>query len=140
MRYILDTNIISELVKKKPNRQIAAWIDDLDADSVYLSAVSIGEVCKGIERMPLSSRKEQLTNWLHDYLLIRFSDNTFSVDTDVMLTWGKMIARMQASGVSMSVIDSIIAATALHYHCTLVTRNVNHFLSAGVAVLNPWDV
>jgi tRNA(fMet)-specific endonuclease VapC len=140
MRYILDTNIISELVKKKPNRRVAAWIDDLDADSVYLSVLSIGEVCKGIERLPPSSRKEQLTNWLHDYLLIRFSDNTFNVDTDVMLTWGKLIASMQASGATMSTIDSIIAATAIHYHCTLVTRNVNHFLSAAVAVLNPWDV
>ena len=139
MRYLLDTNVISELVKNDPNGRVVAWVDDLEPDSTYLSVLTIGEISKGIERLPLSSRRERFTNWLHDFLLIRFSDSILGVDVDLMLTWSKMITRMEAAGKPTNVIDSIIAATALHYHCTLATRNVKHFLSTGITVLNPWD-
>lgn len=138
MKYLLDTNAISELIAKQPNQQVVQWIDALDTNSVYLSVITIGEIRKGIEKLPASPRKDILSAWLTDALLVRFSGRVLPVDVDVMLTWGELTGRMDLMGRRLLAIDSLIAALAIRHNCSLVTRNEDDFKDTGVTVHNPW--
>ena len=138
MKVILDTCVISELVAKKPNQNVIEFVDALDADDVYLSVITIGEIIKGIEKLPDSPRKVELRRWLQEDLLARFQGRVLPLDTDTIVEWGMLTARVEAAGKPMPAIDSLIAATALINKMTLVTRNVSDFDAAGVEILNPW--
>jgi tRNA(fMet)-specific endonuclease VapC len=138
MKYLLDTNVISELVAKQPDQRVIDWIDSLDPSSVYLSVITIGELRKGIERLPLSRRKDTLYAWLSDDLPVRFNGRILVVDIDVMLVWGELTGRLERVGKPLPAIDSLIAATALHHGCYLATRNENDFKETGVTIVNPW--
>lgn len=139
MNYILDTNVISELIAKQPNAQVIDWIDQLDPRTVYLTVITIGEIRKGIETLPASMRKETLTDWLETDLLLRFHGNILALTTDVMLVWGELTGRLEMEGKPLSAIDSLIAAIALHGQYTLITRNERDFQYTGVSVINPWN-
>lgn len=138
MRYLLDTNVISELIAKHPNERVIQWLDDLDPASIYLSVITIGELRKGIEKLSDSSRKDELQNWLTDELLIRFRDRILVLDLDVMLVWGELVGRLERIGRPLGAIDSLIAALALAHSCFLVTRNEADFKDTGLNVANPW--
>ena len=138
MRYLLDTNVISELVSKQPNEHVIAWIDGIDDQLIYLSVITIGEIKRGIEKLPNSQRKRSLNNWLNEDLLIRFDDKILTIDLPVMLTLGRLIAKMESQGRALPAIDSLIAATALQHDLNLVTRNEKDFDRTDVAVTNPW--
>lgn len=138
MKYLLDTNVISELVARHPNPQVIAWVDALDTNSVYLSVVTIGELRKGIEKLPDSSRKASLNSWLNDDLLVRFAGRVLALDVAVMLSWGELTGRLERVGRPLPAINSIIAALAIHHNCTLVTRNEGDFKDTDVNVINPW--
>jgi predicted nucleic acid-binding protein len=138
MKYLLDTCVISELVAKRPNQKVIDWIDQLDPDSVYLSVITIGEIRKGIEKLPDSPRKATLQAWLTDELLVRFNGRILPIDIAVILVWGQLIGRLELKGKKMAAIDSLIAASALHNKCELVTRNEDDFKHAGVKIVNPW--
>ncbi len=138
MKYLLDTNVVSELVAKQPSPKVVQWVDSLDANSVYLSAITIGELRKGIEKLPDAPCKATLGMWLTDDLLMRFSGRVLSVDVDVMLTWGALSGRMERVGRRLPAIDSLVAALAIHHNCSLVTRNEADFKDTGVALINPW--
>ncbi len=140
MRYLLDTCVISELIARQPNPDVVNWIDSLDEDFVYLSAITIGEIKKGIARLPESRRKETLRSWLHDELLIRFHGRILPVNTEVMLAWGTLTASLEAKGRPLPAMDSLIAAIALQGQFTLVTRNEADFDETGVPILNPWSL
>ena len=137
MRYLLDTNVISELVAARPNKDVLDWLDSVDPDDVLISVITIGEIRKGIEKQPASTRKERLQKWLHEDLLSRFADHILSLDVEAMLLWGEMMGRLEKSGTSPAV-DSMVSALALLHRCTLVTRNTGHFQNTGVTLLNPW--
>ncbi len=139
MKYLLDTNVISELVAKQPNPHVVQWIDTLDSDSVYLSVITIGELRKGIEKLPDSKRKDTLRMWLHDDLLVRFSGRILLLDIPVILTWGEMIGQLERAGQPLPALDSLIEALAIHYHCTLATRNTDDFRATGITLMNPWQ-
>lgn len=139
MSYILDTNVIAELVTIQPDPRVIQWIENIDTDTVYLSVITIGELKKGIAKMPDSQRKSALEDWLKDDLLVRFQDHLLPIDTAVMLTWGLLIARMETIGKPMPAIDSLLAATASQGEYTLVTRNVRDFEHTGILLLNPWE-
>jgi tRNA(fMet)-specific endonuclease VapC len=138
LNYLLDTNVISELVARQPNPRVLQWLDGLDPGGVYLSVITIGELRKGIEKLPPSTRREALERWLNDDLLLRFSDRILNLDVGAMLTWGVLMGRLEAAGTPLPAIDSLIAALALHHGCSLVTRNDGDFQRAGIAVINPW--
>ena len=138
MRYLLDTNVISELVSKQPNERVISWIDGIDDQLVYLSVITIGEIKRGIEKLPNSQRKRILNNWLNEDLLLRFDDKILAIDLPVMFTWGKLIAKLEGQGRALPAIDSLIAATAHHHDLNLVTRNEKDFDSTDVAIINPW--
>ncbi len=138
MRYLLGTNVISELVAKFPNKAVVQWIDALDPDSVYLSVITLGEICNGVEKLPECPRKLQLREWLSGDLLQRFADRILILDAETMLFWGEQTARLEQTGNLLPAIDSLLAAQALVNHCTLVTRNTSDFMAAGVSVIDPW--
>ena len=139
MKYLLDTCVISELVAKKPNPKVVSWIDSIDPDSAYLSVITIGEIRKGIEKLPDSRRKTTLHSWLIEELMARFSGKILPIDTEVVLMWGQLIGSLESDGKKMAAIDSLIAATALYNHCSLVTRNETDFKHTGIGIINPWD-
>ncbi len=138
MNYLLETNIISELVAKQPNTRVVEWIDTLDPSRIYLSVITIGELHKGIEKLPISKHKETLSDWLMTDLLLRFSGRILLLDIEVMLTWGTLTGQLERGGRRLSAIDSLIAALALHHNYTLVTRNEDDFQDTGIALINPW--
>lgn len=139
MRYLLDTCVISELVAKQPNQRVIDWIDSVDAGTVYLSVITIGEIRKGIEKLPDSKRKSMLQEWLDDELLVRFSGRILPIDLGVILVWGRMMGRLELSGKRMAAIDSLLGAIALHGNLRLVTRNEHDFHHAGIQIVNPWN-
>ena len=138
MKYLLDTCIISELISKQPNPKVVEFVDLLDPEDVYLSVITIGEIVKGIEKLSKSRRKTDLQNWLNEDLLVRFEGNILTLDTDILIEWGALTARLESAGKTMPAIDSLIAATALAKKMTLVTRNVSDFDETDVEIVNPW--
>jgi predicted nucleic acid-binding protein len=139
VNYILDTNVISELVAARPNPKVVDWIQSVESNQVFLSVIAIGELKKRIEKLQDSDRKEKLDQWLHEDLLVRFEDQILIIDEETMLTWGQLVAHLEMIGRPTSAIDSLLAATALQWQYTLVTRNTAHFAMAGIVLLNPWD-
>ena len=140
MKYLLDTNVISELIARKPNQQIVDWIDSLDPETVYLSVITIGELRKGIEKLAPSRRKDELTLWLETDLSLRFAEKLVDITIDVMLVWGELTGRLEREGKTMAAIDSLIAASVLEGKYTLVTRNESDFQHTGVPLVNPWKL
>ncbi len=139
MKALLDTCVISELVSKQPDPKVVEFVDSLDLEDAYLSAITIGEIVKGIEKLSRSHRKTDLQAWLKDDLLVRFEGNIVVLDTDVMIEWGRLTANLESAGKTMPAIDSLIAATALAKKMTLVTRNIDDFEEANVEIVNPWQ-
>jgi tRNA(fMet)-specific endonuclease VapC len=138
--YLLDTNVISELISRKPNQKIIDWIDSLDPEMVYLSVITIGEIRKGIEKLAASQRKDNLASWLETNLLLRFAEKLVDINVDVVLVWGELTGRMERDGTPLAAIDSLIAASALAGNHTLVTRNEDDFRATGVSIVNPWKL
>ncbi len=139
MRYLLDTNVISELIARRPNMDVVEWLDSLDPNAVYLSVITIGEIRKGIEKLEPSKRRNALLDWLETDLLIRFHEHIAEITTDVMLLWGELTGRLENQGKPLGVVDSLIAAIALAGDYVLVTRNQSDFENTGTALLDPWQ-
>jgi tRNA(fMet)-specific endonuclease VapC len=123
---------------RQPAPKVIHWLDSIDDHDAYLSVITIGEISKGIERLPDSIRKERLRQWLNNDLLIRFSGRILILDTDVMLVWGQVTSALEARGRKLPVMDSMIAAQALYGQFYLVTRNEDDFRDTGVSIFNPW--
>jgi predicted nucleic acid-binding protein len=139
MKTLLDTCVISELVARQPNPKVVAFVDSLDPEDAFLSAVTIGEIVKGIELLPASRRKADLLAWLREDLLVRFAEKIVALVKEVLMEWGAFTARLESVGKSMPAIDSLIAASARTYKMRLVTRKVADFEDADVEIVNPWD-
>jgi predicted nucleic acid-binding protein len=138
MKFLLDTCVVSEFIAKQPDSGLVEWIDSQAEEKLYLSVISIGEIKKGIEKLPDSGRRSGLTRWLEDDLLIRFKDRILPIDVNVMLVWGSLTANLEQQGKTMTAIDSLIAAIAIQGELDLVTRNETDFEHSGVPVINPW--
>lgn len=139
MNFLLDTCVISELVAKQPNLNVIQWIDSIDEERLHLSVITIGEIRKGIVKLPNLSRKQVLENWLFDDLLVRFAGRIALIDTQVMLQWGQITGVLEKKGKRMPAIDSLIAAIAITGNFTLITRNEDDFRMIEIPLLNPWS-
>lgn len=137
--FLLDTNIISELVKPRPEANVAAWIEATDESLLYLSVLTLGEIQRGIASLPSSKRRAALEAWLSKDLRTRFEGRILIVDEEVADRWGLLTAMARNNGIVLPVIDGLLAATALEHNLTLVTRDVGQIPSMGVAVFNPWQ-
>jgi predicted nucleic acid-binding protein len=138
VKYLLDTCLISELVKKAPNRAVVSWLDEQDEQSLFLSALTIGELQKGISKLPDGARKDDLQVWIEHDLVLRFSGRIIDIDLESMLIWGKLQGESEQKGESLAVMDSLIATTAKAYGLAVVTRNVKDMERCHVRVCNPW--
>jgi Predicted nucleic acid-binding protein, contains PIN domain len=137
--FLLDTNVISELVQRRPNDRVCAWIDSTDEQLLYLSVLTLGELRKGIALLPDSKRRTQLEAWFDAQLIPRFSDRILPIDQLVAERWGRICGSGSARKAPLPVIDSLLAATALEHRMTLVTRNLRGLESTGVSVFDPWQ-
>ena len=139
MKYLLDTCVISELVKPTPDRKVVDWINELPPEALFLCVITIGEVRKGLTKLPDSKKKERLTLWL-DTLLIEYRERILSIDLKVCDNWGILQVNAEKAGTRMSTIDSLIAATTYTHNLTLATRNENDFAPSNIPIINPWKL
>lgn len=135
IQYILDTNVVCEATAKEPDSGVVRWLDS-HSEQCCLSCITIGEIGKGIFRLPEGKRKRFLAQWIDD-LENDFSDRIYILDATVLKVWGKLYGKYEAKGFTMDVMDSMIAATALVHQLTVITRNTRDF-PAEVKTLNPW--
>jgi predicted nucleic acid-binding protein len=138
MKFLLDTCIISEIIRQQPARNVSNWIKKEDESNFFISVLTIGELHKGIEKLPESKRKEELHNWVENDLKERFLNKIIDIDMQVAMMWGKIQGMAERVGRPMPAIDSLIAATGIAHHLTIVTRNTSDMKESGVALLNPW--
>ena len=131
--FLLDTNIPSELVRVQPEPKVKGWIDAQDLDALFMSAVSFGEIRKGIVLKSPGKRRTELEVWLETDLSILFSGRILPVTRSIAERWGALDGQRQAAGKPLDVADGMIAATALEHGLTVVTRNVKDFVGLGVA-------
>jgi toxin FitB len=138
VKFLLDTNTVSEWVKPRPDPGIVQWFDEVDEDRTFLSVITLGELRRGVDRLPSGRRRDRLERWLTGDLLDRFTDRVLPVDAPVADEWGRLLARAETAGKAIAGIDGLLAATAKVHKLQVVTRNVRHFRLAGVAVICPW--
>jgi toxin FitB len=136
--YLLDTCTISEFVVKQPDPKVLDWFTNQPPETVYLSVITIGEITKGIQKLPLSRRQTELEAWLEE-VLVEFQQRIFGVDLATMVLWGELTGRLEPQGRMLPTLDSLIAAIALQHDLAVVTRNEKDFAGTGVAVFNPWN-
>lgn len=139
MNYLLDTCVLSEFTRRKPDENVVHWLSEMDEEKLFISAITIGEIQRGIARMNESPRKTALLTWMNNGLVRRFEQRILSLDSATMFLWGTQTARMEQSGKPLGLMDSLIIATAMQNNLMIVTRNVSDFLPCGVQVINPWN-
>jgi toxin FitB len=137
--YLLDTNVISEMVKLRPEAKVVSWVQTTSEELLYLSVLTIGEIRKGIDSLPRSNKRGLLESWLAKDLVLRFADRILQVNLDIAERWGLISARAKMAGAPLALIDGLMAATALHHNLTFVTRNTKEVGVAGISMLNPWQ-
>ena len=135
MSYLLDTNIVSETVRRTSNKAVIAWLDRLPGEALFVSVLTLGEIRKGIETLADRRRREKLRLWLEHELPAWFEGRVLPVDLAVADRWGRLLAEV---GRPVPTIDSLLAATALHHELRLVTRNAGDFDYPGLQVINPF--
>ncbi|HEY6338190.1 MAG TPA: type II toxin-antitoxin system VapC family toxin [Candidatus Sulfotelmatobacter sp.] len=137
--YLLDTNCISELVRSKPEPRVLDWMGAADESLLHLSVLTLGEIRKGIASLPQSKRRTQIETWLELDLRARFAGKILTIDDAVADRWGLLAAHAKRAGKALSVVDGLLAATALEHKLTVVSRNVADFANIQVPLLNPWE-
>jgi toxin FitB len=137
--FLLDTNCISELVRSKPEPLVLEWMEAANESLLYLSVLTLGEIRKGVAGVPQSKRRTQLETWLELDLQARFSGRILPIDAPIADRWGLLAAEAKRKGRTLSAIDGLLAATALHHNLTIVSRNVPDFAGTQVPILNPWE-
>jgi predicted nucleic acid-binding protein len=138
VKYLLDTCLISELVKKEPNSAVVRWLDEQDEQSLFMSVLTLGELQKGISKLPAGARKDELQAWAGHDLVERFTGRIIDIDLETALFWGKLQGESEQKGERLPVMDSLIAATATAHGLVVVTRNVKDIERCRVRVCNPW--
>jgi predicted nucleic acid-binding protein len=138
VNFLLDTNVVSEWVKPRPEPRVVEWLETVDEDRVFLSVVTLGELRYGIERLAEGRRRQRLEEWLRADLLLRFEGRVLPVDAAVADAWGVIAAGRDRAGRPIGVMDALMAATAETHNLTLVTRNSGHFQPTVKMIFDPW--
>ena len=138
MRYLIDTNIISELIKSQPDKNVVHLFGQIDESKLYISVITIGEIKFGIEKVQDSRKKEKLT-WFDLELPNRFENRIIDIDTESMLKWGTISWQLKKTGKPMPIMDSLIAATCLAKDFALITRNEKDFAYLPIEIVNPFN-
>jgi len=138
VKYLLDTCLISELVKKEPNPAVVSWLDEQEEQALFLTVLTLGELQKGISKLPDGAKKDELQAWVTIDLGERFSGRIIDIDQETALCWGKLQGEAERLGEKLPVMDSLIAATAAAHGLMVVTRNAKDMERCGGRVCNPW--
>lgn len=137
--YLLDTNVPSEFARERPEPRVVQWLKAQPPTALFLSAVTIGEIRKGLVVLPQGRRRAELETWFHTDLLSWFHNRILPVTHSIADRWGALEGQCQLKGTPLNTADGMIAATALEHDLVVVTRNVKDFAGLGVAVVNPWE-
>jgi predicted nucleic acid-binding protein len=139
VRYLLDTCVVSEFVKPRPSAKVVAWLAERPEVATHLSVLTLGEIEKGITRLPSSRRRRELAQWLEQELRPRFRGRILQVGEEIAVLWGRLHGEAELRGEPLPVVDCLIAATALTHDLTVVTRNISDIARAGARVDDPWS-
>ena len=139
MPSLLDTNILSEIRRLKPEPKVLAFIAARPLDELYISVVTLAELRFGIERLDAGERRDELSRWLSRTIRPMFNQRVLPVTEDILFRWRVLMEEGRKVGHTYSQPDLIIAATALHHGFTVVTRDRDDFDKAGAAAINPWE-
>lgn len=140
MRYLLDTCVVSELVRQTPSEKVVKWVQAREESSLFLSVLTFGELQKGIAKLADTKRRRLLEDWVNVDLSRRFTGRVLDVDLETAVRWGEISGISEVRGVKVPVVDGLLAATALSHGLTVVTRDTTHLRAAGVHVLDPWTL
>ena len=139
MSFLLDTSVISEGAKPRPDPAVMDWLGSVEEDQLFLSVISLAELRHGVGRLEDGRRKYALDLWLSQELPARFDGRLLIVDVVTADHWGRLVTRAQSVGRPIGAMDAFLAAVAEQHQLTLVTRNVSDFDRIGVRLFNPWD-
>lgn len=139
MNYLLDTCVLSELLKRRPERSVTGWISSVPEINLFLSILTLGEIYKGIAKLYPGDKKEKLVEWVEHDLKTRFEGRIVNLNEEIVKTWGDITGEAERRGKKWPVLDSLLASTALANHMVFVTRNIHHVEELGVKVLDPWE-
>jgi predicted nucleic acid-binding protein len=141
MSYLLDTCILSiwRKIKTHPNKNLEDWFCKHPESSYFISAISVGEIQKGISKITPGPKKMILEDWLFGELIPRFKGRILSIDQDTAVIWGDLSGEAQKKGVNIPIIDGLLAAQSLQHQLVLVTENVKDFKNTGARIFNPMD-
>ena len=140
MKYLLDTCVVSEMVKPRPKKSVVEWMLGCDEDAVYLSVLTLGEIQKGIAKLGDTRRRVKIQRWLDTDLRERFGDRILHVSDEVACTWGTLEGEAEAKGRPVPVLDGLIGATAIAHNLTVATRNTGDIEGIGARVFDPWTL
>ena len=139
MTFLLDTNLVSEWVKPRPNAGIIRWLADVDEDRTFLSVITLAELRNGIASLSAGRRRDRLDVWVSAELPDRFEGRVLVIDAAVADQWGRVTAAGKAAGRPIGAMDAFLAATAMVHELTVVTRNVADFEMIDIPILCPWS-
>ncbi len=137
--YLLDTCVFSELTKKQPSEKVTEWLLERDEKLFFVSAMTFGEIKKGIEKMTDAARRKKLERWVDEFLTPRFWNRMLAIDGRVANVWGHLVAKSEKKGRALPTVDSLIAATAITHDLLIVTRNTKDFEGLNLELVNPWE-
>ena len=138
MKYLLDTCVISEIIKPQADKNVISWMQNQDENSLYLSVLTFGEIEKGIEKSFDDARKRKLQLWVEEDLKKRFEGRIVPICLDVAVKWGAIQGLAESAGKRMPAIDGLIAVSGLVHNCIVVTRNIPDMQQSTAELLNPW--
>ena len=136
---LLDTNVISELMRPQPEPRVLAWADRLDPEAVAITAMNEAEILHGLARLPDGRRKQDLQQSWNALMTDVFSGRIRPFTSEAAHWYAQLLRRRERLGRSMATADAVIAATALAHGASLATRNVADFANIGLELINPWD-
>ena len=139
MGYLIDTCVISELVRPEPHAGVVEWISRMDENRLFLSVLTLGELHKGVAKLKDAARARRLRSWLEQDVMARFEGRILPVDVSVARWWGKLTGEALTRGLTLPVIDALLAATAHRHALFVVTRNTKDLERCGVEIINPWE-
>lgn len=138
MKYLLDTNVLSEFAKAAVDPAVLSWMKRTDELQITLSVISVGEIQKGISRTPQGKLQQELQTWLTNRLIPRFGIRILPLTSSDLQRWGQLLGEAERSGEPLRPVDTLLAAMALNHNLILVTRNTRNFAHTGVRIINPW--
>jgi predicted nucleic acid-binding protein len=136
--FLLDTNVVSEWVKPRPNRGVVSWLAEADEDRVFISVITLAELHYGIERLATGQRRRHLEEWLEQDLPLRFERRVLPISPAIADACGRILVRSERVGRPLQAMDAFLAATAEVHQLTLVSHNTDHFTPVFKSVLDPW--